>query len=348
MRRSNPDTSTRSTASRLTAVGGAACALGLGVLAYAQSALPLTAAGGKARLPATAAPQAASRQAGPAQPRTKAEPAQPPAAGANPALKVCADPDNLPQSDKSGAGYENELAQALASDLGRRVEYTFFPQRMGFVRNTLKSRDDDTGEFKCDLIVGVPIGFEPAATTRAYMRSTYALVVPARAKLGALNDPDELLKLPKERLHSLRFGVFSKSPATDWLLRNGLIERATFYAPQSGDPAQHPASIVERDLASGAIDVAAVWGPVAGFLVNRHRGADEWTAVPFKPDPEIRFDYEIAMGVRFGDSAWKGTLDRWISEHQSEIDEILTRHQVPLLAATAHRARSTTKQEREP
>jgi quinoprotein dehydrogenase-associated probable ABC transporter substrate-binding protein len=249
-----------------------------------------------------------------------------------PALKVCADPNNLPQSDQNGAGYENELARALARDLGRRVQYTYFPQRMGFVRNTLKGRDETTGEFKCDLILGVPIGFDPAATTQAYMRSTYALVVPARAKLGTLTDPNQLLELPKERLQSLRFGVFSKSPATDWLLRNGLIDRATFYASQSGDVTEHPAGIIERELARGAIDVAIVWGPVAGFLASRHAGPDRWTAVPFKPDPEIRFDYEIAMGVRFGDKEWKSTLDRWIAEHHAEIEKILSRYQVPLLA----------------
>jgi len=234
------------------------------------------------------------------------------------ALRVCADPNNLPQSDESGAGYENKLAQALARDLGKPLEYTFFPQRMGFVRNTLKHRDEKTGEFACDLILGVPIGFDPAATTHAYMRSTWAMIVPARAKLGSLREPSDLLALPKERREQLRFGVFSKSPGTDWLLKNGLIERAKFYAPQSGDVTEHPASIVERDLTSSEIDVAIVWGPVAGFLASRHTGKDTWKAVPFKPDPQIRFDYEIAMGVRFDDKEWKATLDRWIAEHHPE------------------------------
>jgi quinoprotein dehydrogenase-associated probable ABC transporter substrate-binding protein len=250
-------------------------------------------------------------------------------------LKVCADPNNLPQSDKNGAGYENKLVEALARDLGRRVEYTYFPQRMGFVKHTLKNRDETTGEFKCDLIVGVPKGYEMAATTQPYMHSTYALVVPARTKLGALAGPEDLLKLPKERLDTLRFGVFAQSPATDWLLRNGLIERATFYAAQSGDPDEHPASIVERDLSSGAIDIAIVWGPVAGFLASRHRGTENWTALPFKPDPEIRFDFEIAMGVRFPDKEWKDTLDHWIAGHRPEIDNILQRYRVPLLRTPA-------------
>jgi quinoprotein dehydrogenase-associated probable ABC transporter substrate-binding protein len=250
-------------------------------------------------------------------------------------LRVCADPNNLPQSDKNGAGYENKLAEALAKDLGKKVEYTFFPFRMGFIRNTLNGRSDATGEFKCDVIIGVPKGFELAATTQPYMHSTYALLVPARAQLGKLATPDDLMKLPKERLQKLRFGIFARTPATDWLLRNGLIDRATLYAPQSGDPDEHPASIVERDLTKGDIDVAIVWGPVAGFLADRHQGAEGWSVVPFEPDPQIRFDYEMAMGVRFADKEWKSTLDQWISGHKPEIDKILVSYRIPLLETSA-------------
>ncbi len=111
-------------------------------------------------------------------------------------LRVCADPDNLPLSNQRGEGYENKIAEALASDLGRRVEYTFFPQRMGFVRNTLRHRDEATQQFKCDVIIGVPKGYELTATTRPYMRSTYALLFADPAKLGEVQTADDLLKLP--------------------------------------------------------------------------------------------------------------------------------------------------------
>jgi quinoprotein dehydrogenase-associated probable ABC transporter substrate-binding protein len=331
---------------RLLASCGGFAAAGFVVLAYAQSGAkhdhdpvpgeqPAAAATSKT---AAAQPERPAKEQAP-QPQAaapaKSEAAQPAAALQSKTLKVCADPNNLPQSDEQGAGYENEIARALARDLGKKLEYTFFPQRMGFVRNTLKGHDEATGAFKCDVIIGVPIGFDPAATTHAYMRSTYALIVPARAKLGNVREPNDLLKLPKERLEQLKIGVFSKTPGTDWLLRNNLIERATFYSPQSGDVTEHPASIVERDLTNGTIDLAIVWGPVAGFLSNRHKGADKWTAVPFKPDPEIHFDYEIAMGLRFGEKDWKSALDRWITQHQSEINSILTRHQVPLLAVSS-------------
>jgi quinoprotein dehydrogenase-associated probable ABC transporter substrate-binding protein len=262
-----------------------------------------------------------------------------PSAAAGPngdTLRVCADPNNMPQSDKNGAGYENKLAEALAKDLGKKVAYTYFPQRMGFVRHTLNGRNEDS-TFKCDVIIGVPKGYELTATTQPYMRSTYALVVPARTHLGNLTAPDDLMKLPKERLEKLRFGIFARTPATDWLLRNGLIDHAALYAPQSGDPDEHPASIIERDLSNGRIDVAIVWGPVASFLADRHQGADGWAVVPFKVDPQIRFDYEIAMGVRFADKEWKSTLDQWIGGHKTEIDRILVSYHIPLLETNAAR-----------
>jgi quinoprotein dehydrogenase-associated probable ABC transporter substrate-binding protein len=250
-------------------------------------------------------------------------------------LKVCADPNNLPQSDTAGAGYENKLAEALAKDLGRKVEYTFFPQRMGFVRQTLRAQDDETRQFKCDVIIGVPKGYELTATTQPYMRSIYALVMPGREEFKKLATAEDVLKLPPATLGKLRFGIFARSPATDWLLKNGLIAQARVYATQSGDPDEHPANIIERDLAAGNIDLAIVWGPVAGFLADRHKTDQAWLSVPFQPDPAIKFDYEIAMGVRFGEKEWKDTLDQWISTHQDDIRKILTSYRVPILEPSA-------------
>jgi quinoprotein dehydrogenase-associated probable ABC transporter substrate-binding protein len=246
-------------------------------------------------------------------------------------LKVCADPNNLPQSDRTGAGYENKLAEALAKDLGRKVEYTFFPQRIGFVRHTLRSQDEQTGKFRCDVIIGVPRGYELAATTQSYMRSIYALVMPGREEFRKLKTAEDLLTLPPETLKKLRIGVFTRSPAMDWMQRHGLITQAHYYQAQSGDPDEHPASVVERDLTAGNIDLAIVWGPVAGFLAERHKSGNAWLSVPFKPDPSFKFDYEMAMGVRFGEKEWKDTLDRWIATHQDVIRNILANYRVPLL-----------------
>lgn len=263
-------------------------------------------------------------------------------APASDVLKVCADPNNLPQSDRAGAGYENKLAEALAKDLGRsKVEYTFFPQRTGFVRQTLRSQDERSGIFKCDIIIGVPRGYELTATTQPYMRSIYALVMPGKEEFKKITTAEDLLALPPETLKKLKIGIFARSPATDWLQKNGLLTQAHIYQAQSGDPDEHPASIVERDLTAGTIDLAIVWGPVAGFLADRHKSGPAWMSVPFKPDPSIKFDYEMSMGVRFGEKEWKDTLDRWISTHQDDIRNILVSYRVPLLESAAPKATAT-------
>jgi quinoprotein dehydrogenase-associated probable ABC transporter substrate-binding protein len=246
-------------------------------------------------------------------------------------LRVCADPDNLPLSNDRGEGYENKIAESLARDLGRKLEYTYFPQRMGFVRNTLRQQDPATKQFKCDVIIGVPKGYELTATTRPYMRSTYALLFRHRSEFENLATAEDLLKLPREKLRALRFGVFAQSPGADWLLRNDLLDRAVFYAAQSGDPHENPTSIIGRDLEAGTIDLAIVWGPVAGFLVRSHSAFPAWSAVPFTPDSQIKFDYEISMGVRFGEKEWKATLDDWIAKHEENVHDILTAFLVPLL-----------------
>lgn len=246
-------------------------------------------------------------------------------------LRVCADPDNLPLSNRRGEGFENRIAEALARDLGRRVEYTWFPQRMGFVRNTLKRKNEATQQFVCDVIIGVPAGYELTATTQPYMHSTYALVFAPRADLDRLQTAEDLMQLPAATLQSLRIGVFAQSPGSDWLLRNNLLERAVIYAQQSGDPAENPALIVERDLAAGKIDLAIVWGPIAGLLLRKHAAPAAWRAVPFTPDPKIKFDYRIAMGVRFGEQDWQNTLDQWIAGHRDTVEQILLGYRVPLL-----------------
>jgi quinoprotein dehydrogenase-associated probable ABC transporter substrate-binding protein len=263
--------------------------------------------------------------------------AQPPAAQqqADATLRVCADGDGLPQSNSRGEGYENKIAQALAHDLGWKIQYTYFPQRLGFVRNTLRARDEQTQQFKCDVIIGVPKGYELTATTQPYMHSVYALVVPARDDLKQLKTANDLLRLPPEKLRALRVGLFAKTPASDWVLEHGLIDHAVMYATQSGDPKETADTIIERDLAAGNIDAAIVWGPIAGFIVSRHDGPKGWTAVPFKPDPKIRFDYEISMGLRNGEKEWQQTLDGWIAGHHAEIAKILTAYHIPLVDTPA-------------
>jgi quinoprotein dehydrogenase-associated probable ABC transporter substrate-binding protein len=246
-------------------------------------------------------------------------------------LKVCSDAHNMPQSNDKGEGYENKIAEAMARDFNRKIEYTYFPQRMGFVRNTLRAMDETTREYKCDLIVGVPKGYELTATTQPYMHSTYAMIVPARADFSHFKTAADVLTLPKAQLQKLRIGIFAQTPAADWLLKNGLMDHAALYAAQSGDPNENPQSVVGSELDAGKIDAAIVWGPVAGFLVNRHSSGTRWVVLPFKPDPSIHFDYEMSMGVRFGEKRWKDMVDQWIGSHRQEINQILRSYHIPLV-----------------
>lgn len=270
------------------------------------------------------------------------QPAQPQAAdglaGDPSVLKVCSDAHNLPQSNDKGEGYENEIAAALARDLKRKLEYTYFPQRMGFVRNTLRAVDETTHQYKCDLIIGVPKGYDLTATTRPYMRSTYAVIAPENDDFRSFRNAADVLTMKPQKLRQLRIGMFAQTPAADWLLQNGLLDHAVLYAAQSGDPNENPQSIVGTDLAAAKIDAAIVWGPVAGYLAGRHAAgtgaAKPWVILPFKPDPKIKFDYEMSMGVRFGEKEWQNTLDAWIAAHQAQIDQILSAHHVPLLNAS--------------
>jgi len=251
-------------------------------------------------------------------------------------LKVCADPANLPLSNDKGEGYENKIAEALAKDLKLRVEYTYFPQRMGFVRNTLRLKDEQSQQYKCDVIIGVPKEYALTATTRPYMHSTYSLIFANSAQLSGLRTADDLLKLTPDALNALRIGVFTKSPGADWLLKHGLMEHAAVYSHQNGDIDESPARTIGRALAAGEIDAAILWGPIAGMLVQQRTKDPKWRAVPFEPDPAIKFDYEISMGLRQGEKPWKDTLDAWISGHQTLIDSILSSYNVPLVDAAGH------------
>ncbi|MGF6504415.1 substrate-binding domain-containing protein [Paraburkholderia sp. 32] len=256
-------------------------------------------------------------------------PALPNNDGADGVLRVCADPNNMPLSNDKGEGYENRIAAQMASDFGYKLEYTYFPQRMGFVRHTLREKEDGSERYRCDLIIGVPKGYEMTSTTQPYLRSTYAMVLPNRPEFASIKTPDDLLKLPPDQLHKLRFGIFSQTPAVDWLLGHNLIDQAVSYQVQSGDPAVYPGQMIEHDLRAGNVDVVFLWGPIAGYFAKR--SGDSVRLVPFPPGPGIRFDYTISMGVRYGEKEWKDKVDQWIGANHDKIDSILATYQVPML-----------------
>jgi mxaJ protein len=261
-----------------------------------------------------------------------AAPAQqgPTPVGEDRVLRVCEDPNNLPFSNRAGEGFENKIAELLARELGWTLEYTWFPQRMGFIRNTLRSRDPDSNRFKCDLVIGVPTGFELASTTKPYYRSTYALVYVKGKGLDSVAAPEDLLKLEPAKLKSLKLGVVGQTPPADWLLKHRLFDQAVSYQPQPADPERYPGEIVEKDLVAGTIDVAFIWGPIAGYFAQRAK-PPALVVVPFKPDPGIQFDFRIAMGVRFGEREWKDKIERLIDANRPRIQAILAAYGVPQL-----------------
>jgi mxaJ protein len=252
------------------------------------------------------------------------------AAGDERVLRVCQDPNNLPFSNRAGEGFENKIAELLARELGWTLEYTWFPQRMGFIRNTLRGRDPDSNRFKCDLVVGLPVGFELASTTKPYYRSTYALVYVKGKGLDSVTAPEGLLDLEPAKLKSLKLGVVGRTPPSDWLLKHRLFDQVVPYQTQSGDPERYPGEMVEKDLVAGKIDVAFVWGPIAGYFAKNATSA-ELAVVPFAPTPGIQFDFRIAMGVRFGEGEWKDRIERLIEANRPRIQAILAAYGVPQL-----------------
>lgn len=253
-----------------------------------------------------------------------------PASSPDNVLRVCADPNNMPLSNRKGEGYENRIAELLAQDLGWKLEYVWFPQRMGFIRHTLKARDPDQDRFKCDLVMGVPVGYEMTLTTPAYYHSTWAMVIPKGKGLDGVRTPDDLLKIDPQRLKKLRFGLVGRTPPTDWLLKNHLFDQAESVPTQSGDPEDYPGQMIDRELSGGHIDVAFAWGPIAGYFAQ-HAGPPGMTVVPFPPDPDIKFDYRIAMGVRRGEKEWRDRIAGLIERDKGRIEAILSSYGVPLL-----------------
>lgn len=247
-------------------------------------------------------------------------------------LRVCQDPNNLPFSSRDLTGFENKIAALLAQELGWKVAYTWYPQRMGFVRNTLRSKEPNSDTYKCDLVTGVAVGFDLGANTQPYYRSTYAMAYVKGNGLDGVKSLEDLLKLDPEKRKTLRLGVFGRSPVVDWLLQNGLIGQMVSYQAQTGDPDQYPGEMVEKDLANGKIDVAFAWGPIAGYFAKKATTVPIM-AIPLKPRADIKFDFSIAMAVRFGEKEFKERIDQLIEKNHQKITAILEEYGVPLIDA---------------
>ncbi|SHN25353.1 substrate-binding domain-containing protein [Rhizobacter sp. OV335] len=245
------------------------------------------------------------------------------------ALRVCQDPNNLPFSNVEGAGIENRIADVFGKALGLPVQYYSFPQRLAFIRNTLRYKLPGQ-DYPCDIVMGVPVGYDQVSATKPYYRSTYALVFPQGQGLDQVKSGDDFLKLDPTRLGKLRIGIYDRSPASDWLKLHRLVDQGVPYPIMNADPQQYPGEIIEKDLAAGKIDAAIVWGPIAGYFAQRVK-SPRLTVVPLKSEPGVRFDYEMAMGVRYGEREWKQKIEALIDSQQAAIQAILKDYGVPLV-----------------
>jgi mxaJ protein len=237
-------------------------------------------------------------------------------------LRVCSDPNNLPYSNQRQEGYENRLAEMLARDLHARLTYTWWPQHRGFLRNTLKAGT-------CDVVIGLPTSVELAWTTRPYYRSTYVFVSRKDRGIAVKSFDDPVL-------HKLKIGVQmvgddgANSPPAHALANRGIIDNITGYSVY-GDYSQPnpPARIVEA-VARGDVDLAVVWGPLAGYFAPRQKVPLALTPVfPQIDRPFLPFVFDMSMGVRRGDEKLHAELESFIERRQPEIDALLDRYGIP-------------------
>ena len=245
-----------------------------------------------------------------------------------PDLRVCADPNNLPFSNRDGEGFENKIAALLAQRLDARLVYAWWPQRRGFVGHTL-----DAGV--CDVVIGVPSGYPLLLTTHPYYRSTYVFVSRTDRAL-------HMRSLDDARLHHLRIGLHftggkSNPPPADALARRGVITNIVAYSIYGDYRTPNPPGRLIDAVAAGDVDLAIVWGPLAGYFAAHEPVALDVIPVSPAVDPiadavGIPFTFAIALGVRHSDVRRRDQLQRALDREASAIRRILDDYHVPLVA----------------
>lgn len=247
-------------------------------------------------------------------------------ASVTPELSVCADPNNLPFSNERREGFENKLAEIIARDLGREVRYTWLPQRRGFVRNTLRAG-------KCDVLMGVPSSFELARATTPYYRSTYVFVSRKDRHLAIRSFEDSVLR-------HLRIGVhvigddYANVPPAEALAQRHIVSNVVGYSIYGDYSQPNPPADLITAVARGDVDLAIVWGPLAGYFATRQHVALD--IVPVSPQidvPFLPFVFDIAMAVRHGpaDETLYAQLNAALERRKPDISRLLDSYGVPRL-----------------
>jgi mxaJ protein len=233
-------------------------------------------------------------------------------------VRVCADPDNMPFSNAKGEGFENKLAELIASKLNDTLEYTWFSESSGYVPNAV-------GNNACDLIMGYAQGTGLIDDSNPYYRTSYVLIYrqgdPDLAGVDRLSDP---------RLKERRIGLFARTPPASLLALFGLAGEAEPFEVNAGESASKAAEAMIGKIASGKLDAGILWGPVGGYYAQR-------STVPLTMVPLVKENagpstiYGITLGLRPDDPQWKHQINKVIAENEHEIDGILQSYNVPVL-----------------
>lgn len=252
-------------------------------------------------------------------------------------FKVCADPLNPPYSTQKQDGFENKIAELFAKKLGQTVEYSWFAQRIGFIRNTLTApvndREVDSKNFKCDVVMGVPASYDSTLNTQPYYQSTYVLLIAKGRGWDDIKDAAQLPALPLEKQNTLKIAMFDRGPGTTWLQKNGLLDQGISYQSMSGDSENNAAMQIDADLKAKKIDMVILWGPIMAYVVAQSP-ENSYTVIPMQSTADIKFDFAMAMGVRKSDKERKEILDKLISENSAEIKAIMESYHIPLVPIT--------------
>lgn len=238
-------------------------------------------------------------------------------------LTACADPNNLPFSNRAGEGFENKLAQMIASDLHASLHYIWWAQRRGYVRNTLNER-------QCDFWPGIGSNVEMVATTRPYYRSTYVFLTRRDHKLGGLT-------LSDPRLKRLKIGVQmvgndqTNTPPAHALATRGMIGNVRGYMLYGDYRRPNPPAEIVEAVERGDVDVAVVWGPLAGYFAARSPVPLRLEPVtPWLADMQWPMQFDISVGVQKDNQALLKQIDRILARRSGEIRELLVQYHVPI------------------
>jgi quinoprotein dehydrogenase-associated probable ABC transporter substrate-binding protein len=242
-------------------------------------------------------------------------------------FRVCADPENMPFSNQKSEGFENRIADLLAADFGTKPSYIWWGQRIGFIRNTMNATLE---EGRCEIVIGAPEQYDLVSTTRPYYRSSYVFVYPKGKGFALKSLDDPILKKLKIGVHLLG-ADYTNPPPVHELSKRGIVGNlvgfSTFYSESNP-----PSAIIEA-VADGRVDVAIVWGPVAGYFAKRQRVPLELVTIP-SGKGDLPFSFNISMGVKHGSTALKAELERVLDKRRPEIAKILADYGVPTMPIT--------------